>query len=172
MGDPFSEKSALGSLISIQHREKIERFIEGAKQEGSRILAGGKRPSLPAPFSNGAFFEPTVIDNLPPDSRVTQEEIFGPVVSLYRFRTDDEALAMANLVRYGLSASVWTTNLKRAHTVSQKLQAGTVWVNTWNVRDLRVPFGGVKESGVGREGGHYSLDFFSNLKNICIQLGE
>lgn len=172
VGDPSREQTGMGALISAQHRDKVESYIQLAQTEGGRILSGGKRPSLEKPFDDGYFLEPTVIAGLPADCRTATEEIFGPVVTLHPFESEDEAVRLANGVAYGLSASVWTRDLQRAHRVSDRLQCGMVWVNTWLLRDLRVPFGGVKASGVGREGGRFSLEFFSESKNICIYLGK
>ena len=139
-----------------------------AVAEGGTVVHGGVRPSLPAPFCDGAFFQPTIILGLESTARAATEEIFGPVVTIHPFDTDDEAVALANEVVYGLSASVWTRDLARAHRLGEQLDAGTIWVNTWLKRDLRVPFGGTKQSGVGREGGRYSLEFFSDATTICI----
>jgi aminomuconate-semialdehyde/2-hydroxymuconate-6-semialdehyde dehydrogenase len=170
VGDPSDPKSDLGALVSLAHREKVERYLELAREEGGTIVAGGGRPRLEAPFDGGAFLEPTVITGLAPGCRTATEEIFGPVVTIHPFDTEEEAVAIANGVRYGLSATVWTRDLRRAHVVSGRLDVGMVWVNTWLLRDLRVPFGGVKESGYGREGGRHSLEFFSESRNICIKL--
>lgn len=170
IGDPSSEDTQIGALNSLAHRDKVLGYIKLAETEGGHFLTGGSVPSLPAPFDRGAFLEPTVIDGLPIDSRTATEEIFGPVVTLHPFDTEEEAIQMANCTRYGLSASVWTQDLSRAHRVSERLDVGMVWVNTWLLRDLRVPFGGVKESGVGREGGRWSMEFFSENKNICIKV--
>ncbi len=170
VGDPRAEESDLGSLVSQAHREKVEGYLDLARAEGGEVLCGGERPDLPAPFDRGAFVTPAVVTGLTPECRTAQEEIFGPVVSVHPFADEAAALAIANGVRYGLSASVWTRDLSRAHRVSAALECGLVWVNTWLLRDLRVPFGGVKESGVGREGGRYSLEFFSESKNVCVQL--
>ena len=170
VGDPTDPRTELGALISQDHRDKVERYVAQAVEEGGTVLCGGKRPRLPAPHDAGAFFEPTVIDGLASTCRAATEEIFGPVVTLHPFRTEAEAVSMANEVRYGLAASVWTTNLSRAHRVSAAVETGMVWVNTWLMRDLRVPFGGVKDSGVGREGGDHSLEFFSESRNVCIAL--
>lgn len=170
IGDPSSPNTTFGSLTSHAHREKVERYVQLAVEEGGTIVTGGRRPELPAPFDAGAFLSPTVITGLSPGCRTASEEIFGPVVTVHPFETDAEAVAHANAVRYGLAASVWTRDLKRAHRVAAALQTGMVWVNCWLKRDLRVPFGGVKDSGVGREGGDYSLSFYTSDKNVCIQL--
>jgi aminomuconate-semialdehyde/2-hydroxymuconate-6-semialdehyde dehydrogenase len=169
-GDPQDEATNFGALISQAHRDKIESYAELARAEGGQVLCGGQRPELGGDLAAGAFFEPTVVGGLEPDSRCATEEIFGPVVTLHSFETEAEALAIANGVRYGLASSVWTTDLSRAHRVAERIESGMVWVNTWLLRDLRVPFGGMKESGVGREGGRHSLEFFSESRNICIQL--
>jgi aminomuconate-semialdehyde/2-hydroxymuconate-6-semialdehyde dehydrogenase len=169
-GNPQDPQTNFGALISPGHRDKVESYAELALEEGGRILCGGKRPQLSSEFAEGAFFEPTVVDGLAVDSRCSTEEIFGPVVTLHPFDDEAQALEIANGVRYGLAASVWTRDLSRAHRVSEQLESGMVWVNTWLLRDLRVPFGGMKDSGVGREGGRHSLEFFSESRNICIQL--
>ncbi|MCA8924767.1 MAG: aldehyde dehydrogenase [Planctomycetes bacterium] len=170
VGPPDAIDTQLGSLISQAHREKVEGYIALAREEGGTVLTGGARPTLPPPYDQGAFLLPTVIEGLDPGCRTVQEEIFGPVVTVHPFRDEAEALALANGVQYGLSASVWTGDLSRAHRVSAELETGMVWVNTWLLRDLRVPFGGIKNSGVGREGGRHSLEFFSEARNVCIQL--
>jgi aminomuconate-semialdehyde/2-hydroxymuconate-6-semialdehyde dehydrogenase len=154
----------------LAHRDKVAGYVALAQEEGGTLLTGGTVPDLPAPLNEGAFLRPTVVDGLSIDSRTATEEIFGPVVTLHPFDSEDEAIAMANNTRYGLSASVWTQDLGRAHRVSDALEVGMVWVNTWLMRDLRVPFGGVKESGVGREGGRWSLEFYSENKNTCIKV--
>jgi aminomuconate-semialdehyde/2-hydroxymuconate-6-semialdehyde dehydrogenase len=170
VGDPADPKTEVGALISLGHRDKVESYIQLAKQEGGTIACGGVRPELPGKLSAGAFLQPTIITGLDAACRTSTEEIFGPVVTVHRFKNEAEALAMANGVKYGLCASVWTSNLARAHRLSAALETGMVWVNTWLLRDLRVPFGGMKESGVGREGGRYSLEFFSESRNVCIKL--
>jgi len=169
VGDPSHSDTDVGALISRAHRDKVASYISLAREEGGRVLCGGDSPVLAPPFEHGFFLNPTVIDGLPIDCRTATEEIFGPVVTVHPFRDEQHALEMANGVQYGLAASVWTNDLKRAHRLSQALETGMVWVNTWLQRDLRVPFGGVKESGVGREGGRWSFDFFSEARNICIR---
>ncbi len=170
LGDPSDPGTELGSLISAAHREKVEHYVALARAEGGTIVTGGSRPAMQGSLAGGAFYRPTVITGLPIDSRVAQEEIFGPVVTVHPFDTEEEAVALANGVPYGLAASVWTRDLTRAHRVAGALDVGMVWVNTWLKRDLRVPFGGVKASGVGREGGAHSLAFYTHDKNVCIAL--
>jgi aminomuconate-semialdehyde/2-hydroxymuconate-6-semialdehyde dehydrogenase len=171
IGDPQDASTDVGALISEPHRRKVEGYVALAKEEGGRILVGGERPgSLPARVKDGYFLEPTVIVGLDCQKRVMQEEIFGPVVTVTPFDSPEEAIAFANGTRYGLSASVWTRDLQKAHRVAAAIDSGTVWVNTWLLRDLRVPFGGMKESGVGREGGFDSLEFFTEAKNVCVKL--
>jgi aminomuconate-semialdehyde/2-hydroxymuconate-6-semialdehyde dehydrogenase len=170
IGDPSDPETQVGSLSSLAHRDKVEGYLALAQEEGGRIRCGGKRPTLPPPFDQGAFLEPAVVTGLGPACRTVQEEIFGPVVTTHSFKTEEEAVVLANSVRFGLAASVWTKDLGRAHRVSAALETGMVWVNTWLLRDLRVPFGGMKDSGVGREGGRYSLEFFSESRNVCIKL--
>jgi len=154
-----------GALISAAHLEKVLRYIDLAKEEGGTIVAGGNRIDR-----KGYFVEPTVITGLGTECRVLQEEIFGPVVTITPFRDESEAIAFANSTRYGLSSSVWTRDLSRAHRVAAAIESGTVWINCWLLRDLRVPFGGMKESGVGREGGFESLNFFTEAKNVCVKI--
>jgi aminomuconate-semialdehyde/2-hydroxymuconate-6-semialdehyde dehydrogenase len=170
IGDPLDEATNLGAVVSQPHMEKILSYIELAKNEGGTILTGGSRVSLEGRCSNGFFIEPTIIEGLAHDCRTNQEEIFGPVISLMPFDTESEVIGYANSVRYGLSATVWTENLSRAHRVSAALDSGIVWVNCWLLRDLRTPFGGVKDSGMGREGGFEALKFFTEEKNICIRI--
>jgi aminomuconate-semialdehyde/2-hydroxymuconate-6-semialdehyde dehydrogenase len=154
-----------GALISAAHLQKVLGYIDLAKEEGGTIVAGGRRVDR-----KGYFVEPTVITGLGTNCRVLQEEIFGPVVTITPFRDEAEAIAFANSTRYGLSSSVWTRDLSRAHRVAAAIESGTVWINCWLLRDLRVPFGGMKESGMGREGGADSLDFFTEPKNVCLKL--
>lgn len=169
-GDPSDPATTFGSLVSPAHRAKVEGYVELARSEGGTLATGGRRPMLAAPHDQGAFFEATVVTGLPHDARTSTEEIFGPVATVHPFDTEAEAVAIANEVRYGLAGSVWTNDLRRAHRVAGAMEAGMIWVNTWLKRDLRVPFGGVKDSGVGREGGRHSLEFFSESKNICVAL--
>ena len=166
---PEDPKANLGAVVSEPHMEKILSYIELAKQEGGNVLTGGKRKILDAPHDKGYFIEPTVIEGLPFDCRTNQEEIFGPVVTITPFETEKEALLMANSTQYGLAGTIWTSDLKRGHRVADQLQSGIVWINSWLVRDLRTPFGGVKASGVGREGGWEALRFFTEAKNIFIK---
>lgn len=170
VGDPEQKETQMGPLVSKEHKEKVESYIKLAVAEGGRIAFGGTTPELPPPFDKGYFLEPTVVVGLPATCRVNQEEIFGPFVSIIPFRTEEEAIAMANGVEYGLSASVWTRDVSRAHRVAQALHVGTAWVNSWMVRDLAMPFGGMKHSGLGREGGDHSLSFFTETKTVSIKL--
>jgi aminomuconate-semialdehyde/2-hydroxymuconate-6-semialdehyde dehydrogenase len=168
--DPSDPTTKVGALISAAHREKVEGYLKLAVEEGGTIRCGGTRPELSGGLAEGFFLEPAVITGLSVSCRTATEEIFGPVVTIHPFDSEDAAVAMANSTRYGLAASVWTTDLDRAHRVAKALESGLVWVNTWLLRDLRVPFGGVKESGVGREGGRWSLEFFSEAKTITLKL--
>jgi aminomuconate-semialdehyde/2-hydroxymuconate-6-semialdehyde dehydrogenase len=169
IGDPQNEDTDIGSVISISHLEKVESYVELALQEGGKILTGGNRPILDGSNANGAFLSPTVISGLDINSRTATEEIFGPVVTLHTFKDDAEAVEMANNTDYGLAGSVWTKNSERGKEFSKLIETGIMWVNTWLHRDLRTPFGGVKNSGVGREGGQWSLSFFSEMTNICVK---
>ncbi|MBW3563344.1 MAG: aldehyde dehydrogenase [Acidobacteria bacterium] len=171
VGDPLDDATDVGALISREHLDKVLGYVELAREEGGEIVSGGKRPgSLPPRIANGWFLEPTIITGLGSECRTFQEEIFGPVVTVTPFDDEDEAVRLANDVRYGLSASVWTSNLGRAHRVAARIDSGTVWVNTWLLRDLRTAFGGMKASGVGREGGRWSLEFFTEPKTVCVKL--
>jgi aminomuconate-semialdehyde/2-hydroxymuconate-6-semialdehyde dehydrogenase len=170
VGDPLEESTSIGALVSESHMNKVLSYIELAKQEGGKVLTGGRRVATAGRCADGYFVEPTVITGLNQTCRTNQEEIFGPVVTIMPFETEEEAVALANGTIYGLSATVWTENLKRAHRVSHQLKSGIVWVNCWLFRDLRTPFGGMKQSGVGREGGWEALRFFTEAKNICIKL--
>lgn len=170
IGDPQKKENFLGAVVSATHLNKILSFVEDAKAEGASALIGGEALQLSGEFEKGCFMSPTILVGADPKSKVMQEEIFGPVVCIHPFQTEEDVIALSNDVSFGLSASIWTKNLGRAHRVAQALQVGTVWINTWMKRDLRVPFGGTKYSGIGREGGVHSLDFYSQAKNICVQL--
>lgn len=170
VGDPENDDTNLGALVSEAHLNKVLSYIELAKEEGGKILAGGEKVMVKGRCEGGYFVLPTVIEGLDNKCRTNQEEIFGPVVTLMPFDNENEVIELANSTPYGLSASIWTENLKRAHTVSQKIKCGIIWVNCWLLRDLRTPFGGMKQSGVGREGGLEALRFFSEPRNICIKL--
>jgi aminomuconate-semialdehyde/2-hydroxymuconate-6-semialdehyde dehydrogenase len=169
VGDPQEENTNVGAVVSLPHQEKILSYIQLAEEEGGVVLQGGKKVNLEGRCAQGYFVEPTVIEGLAYNCRTNQEEIFGPVVTLTPFETEEEALQMANSVKYGLAASVWTNDLKRAHRVADKIESGIVWINSWMVRDLRTPFGGVKQSGVGREGGWEALRFFTEAKNVFVK---
>ena len=170
VGDPRENGHDLGALVSEGHRDKVLGYIKLAQEEGGTVLAGGEAVQVPGRCADGYFVAPTIIEGLGPKCRTNQEEIFGPVVTLQSFATEEEALALANDTPYGLAAVVWSQNLKRAHRVAGKIHSGIVWVNCWMLRDLRTPFGGVKQSGVGREGGWEALKFFTEAKNVCIKL--
>lgn len=170
VGDPMDAATQQGPLVSQAHFDKVMRCIDLAREEGATILCGGERIAPVGRCENGWFIAPTVIEGLGPDCRTNTEEIFGPVVTLQAFDDEADALRLANATDYGLSASVWTTNLSRAHRVAANLGAGIVWINTWMQRDLRTPFGGVKQSGLGREGGFDAMRFFTEPKNICIKV--
>ncbi len=170
VGDPSDEKSDLGAVVSQQHMEKVLDYIALAKQEGGTVLHGGERVQLSDQLKDGWYIQPTVIEGLGPQCRTNQEEIFGPVVTIQPFDREEEALALANATDYGLASVIWSNDIKRCHRVARALHAGIVWVNCWMVRDLRTPFGGMKQSGVGREGGQEVLRFFTEAKNVCIRL--
>lgn len=169
IGDPQESDTRIGALVSQSHYEKILYYIELAKNEGGTILTGGNAVKVEGRCENGWFVEPTIIEGLAFDCKTNQEEIFGPVVTITPFDTEDEVLMYANSTEYGLASTVWTENISKANRVASELQSGIVWVNCWLLRDLRTPFGGVKSSGVGREGGFYALDFFTEKKNVCIK---
>jgi aminomuconate-semialdehyde/2-hydroxymuconate-6-semialdehyde dehydrogenase len=170
VGDPLDEKTRIGALVSEAHMNKVLGYIELAKKEGGEILCGGNRITVSGRCAQGYFVEPTVIVGLDQLCRTNQEEIFGPVVTITPFNSEDEAIAFANSNAYGLSATIWTENVKRAHRVAHAVKSGIIWVNCWLLRDLRTPFGGMKQSGVGREGGWEAMRFFTEAKNICIKL--
>lgn len=168
--NPSDDTSRLGAIVSKEHMQKILSYIDLAKTEGGTILCGGEQVHLEAENKGGWFMEPTIIEGLSIDCRTNQEEIFGPVVTLTPFDTEDEVIGYANATQFGLASIIWTENLKRAHRVANRLHSGIVWINCWLLRDLRTPFGGVKSSGVGREGGFEALRFFTEAKNICLKL--
>lgn len=170
VGDPLEGSTRVGALVSEGHMNKVLSYIELAQQEGGKIVAGGKRVRVEGRCAEGYFVAPTVVTGLDHTCRTNQEEIFGPVVTIMPFDTEAQAIEFANSTPYGLAATVWTENLKRAHRVAAQIKSGIVWVNCWLLRDLRTPFGGMKQSGVGREGGWEALRFFTEAKNICIKL--
>ena len=169
-GDPLNDENRMGAIVSNPHMEKVLSYIELAKQEGGKILCGGNRIFPEGKNKNGFFIEPTVIEGLSNDCRTNQEEIFGPVATLIPFETEEEVLQLANSTPYGLAGTIWTENITRAHRLAARLNIGIVWINCWLLRDLRTPFGGMKNSGVGREGGFEALKFFTEEKNVCIKL--
>lgn len=169
VGVPYDSESKVGALVSKAHMEKVLSYIELAKEEGGKILAGGNQLQMEGEYRNGWYVEPTIIESLSYNCRTNKEEIFGPVVSIMPFDEEEEVLKMANSTQYGLSATVWTGDVRRATKFSSELHVGIVWVNCWLIRDLRTPFGGMKNSGVGREGGFQVLDFFTEQQNICIR---
>ena len=169
IGDPKDEKTNIGAVVSEAHMHKILSKIKEAKKLGGKILIGGNREFLKGELKNGYYVQPTVIENLPYNCSINQEEIFGPVVSLIPFDSEKEVIEMANSTVYGLSASIFTENITKGHRVASKIDAGVIWINTWLLRDLRIPFGGMKQSGLGREGGFKSLEFFTEPKNVCVK---
>jgi 5-carboxymethyl-2-hydroxymuconic-semialdehyde dehydrogenase len=167
VGDPHDPATEVGALVHPEHYEKVLSYVEIGKREG-RLVAGGGRP---AGLAEGNYIAPTVFADVAPEARIFQEEIFGPVVAITPFDTDEQALELANGVRYGLAAYLWTRDLERAHSFAQNVEAGMVWLNSHNVRDLRTPFGGVKASGLGHEGGYRSIDFYTDQQAVHITLG-
>jgi len=170
VGDPLLAETKTGAVVSESHMNKILSYIDLAKQEGGTVLCGGKRVVVEGRCAEGYFVEPTVIVGLGPECRTNREEIFGPVVTIQKFHSEEHALQLANAIEYGWAASLWTCDVTRAHRFSAQLESGIVWVNTWLLRDLRTPFGGVKHSGVGREGGWEALRFFTEPQNVCIEI--
>jgi aminomuconate-semialdehyde/2-hydroxymuconate-6-semialdehyde dehydrogenase len=170
VGSPLEKTTDLGPLISQQHREKVLAYYLLAREAGAEVVTGGGIPQFGGTLDKGSYVQPTIYTGLPESARCVKEEIFGPVCHVAPFDTDEEAISMANDTKYGLAASIWTTNLKRGHRVAQQMNVGITWVNCWFLRDLRTPFGGAGLSGVGREGGMHSLNFYSELNNICIRL--
>ncbi len=169
-GWPMEQDTTLGPLISAEHREKVMGYYHLAREEGATVITGGSIPEFGDARDKGFYVQPTIYTGLAESARCVKEEIFGPVCHITPFDSEDEAVAMANDTKYGLAASVWTTNLKRGHTIAQQMNVGITWVNCWFLRDLRTPFGGVGLSGIGREGGIHSLNFYSELNNICVRL--
>lgn len=172
LGDPMDKTTEQGALVSREHMEKVLSYIKLAQDEGGTVLTGGHQVQLEGRCKNGFFVKPTIIEGLSGQCRTNQEEIFGPVVTLTPFDSEEEAVQLANGTRYGLAATLWSNNVKRCHRVASQLEHGIVWVNTWMLRDLRTPFGGTKNSGVGREGGVDALRFFTESKNVCVYHGE
>jgi aminomuconate-semialdehyde/2-hydroxymuconate-6-semialdehyde dehydrogenase len=170
LGNPSDPATTTGPLISAQHRDKVLRYYRMAEEYGAKTLVGGGIPSMTPPLNAGSWIEPTLWTGLSNVDRPMREEIFGPVAALVPFDTEDEAVALANDTHYGMASSVWTSDLSRGHRVAQRMRVGLSWVNTWFLRDLRSPFGGVGLSGIGREGGNFSLDFYSELTNVCVAL--
>ena len=170
VGDPFDAETNSGAVVSQAHQENILSYIRLAEEEGGRIVTGGNAVQPEGRCQNGYFVEPTIIEGLSPTCRTNQEEIFGPVITLIPFSTEEEALQIANSTEQGLSASIWTQDLTKAHRVAHHVEAGIIWINCWLLRDLRTPFGGMKSSGIGREGGKEALKFFTEPKNVCVKL--
>jgi len=170
IGNPLAEDTQQGAVVSKLHFDKVLGCIALAKEEGGNILLGGEAVALDGENKDGLFIAPTIIEGLGPNCRTNQEEIFGPVVTIQAFETEEEALLLSNATEYGLACSIWTQDVSRAHRVANKIESGIVWVNCWLLRDLRTPFGGMKNSGVGREGGWNALNFFTEQKNVCVQL--
>lgn len=170
LGEPTDECTNLGPLISEQHRNKVISFYAQAAEAGANIVTGGGIPEMPEALQGGYWVEPTIWTGLPDDAVVVTDEIFGPCCHISPFDDEDEVIARANNSPYGLASAVWTENVTRAHRVAAQIESGICWVNSWFLRDLRTPFGGMKQSGIGREGGHYSLEFYTELKNICVKL--
>ncbi len=169
-GWPKDEKTDFGPLISSGHREKVLSYYQLAKEEGATVVTGGSVPEFGDARADGFYVEPTIYTGLPESARCVKEEIFGPVCNVAPFDTEEEAVALANDTKYGLAASIWTNDLKRGHRVAQQMNVGITWVNCWFLRDLRTPFGGAGLSGIGREGGMHSLNFYSELNNVCVRL--
>jgi len=169
VGDPRDHDTNVGAVVSEAHFNKVMHYINLAKEEGGEVLVGGNQVKLKGRCENGWFIHPTIIEGLPINCRTNQEEIFGPVVTIQPFETEEEALELANQTEFGLAATIWTQDISKAHRVAEKIDAGIVWVNCWMKRDLRTPFGGMKNSGLGREGGLEALRFFTEAKNVCVK---
>jgi len=169
IGDPLEDGTEYGPLISGAHRERVHSFVADALANGAKVLAGGKVPAQP---ERGFYYLPTLLDGVDAKSRAVSEEVFGPVLTVERFDSEEEAIASANATRFGLAAYVWTSNVDRALRVSERIKTGMVWVNSFFLRDLRVPFGGAKMSGLGRQGGRFSMEFWTEPKLVCLAYGE
>ena len=170
IGPPDDEKANFGPLVSLKHREKVLSYYQKAVEDGATVITGGGVPEMPQEYAGGAWVQPTIWTGLPDDSAVVTDEIFGPCCHIRPFDTEEEAIELANSLPYGLASAIWTKNVSRAHRVAGKVEAGIIWVNSWFLRDLRTPFGGSKQSGIGREGGVHSLEFYTEMKNVCIKL--
>ena len=170
VGNPLDKDTKVGAIVSQMHYDKVLSYLQLAKEEGGNILTGGEAIHLEGDLKNGWYIAPTIIENLQFDCRTNTEEIFGPVVTITPFDTEEEALQMANCTEYGLASVIWTQDITRAHNMAAQIQSGIVWINCWLLRDLRTPFGGVKQSGVGREGGWEAMKFFTEPKNVCVKL--
>jgi aminomuconate-semialdehyde/2-hydroxymuconate-6-semialdehyde dehydrogenase len=170
LGRPEDPATNMGPLISAEHRAKVMSYYQLAREEGATVVTGGGIPEMPADLAGGSWIQPTIWTGLPETARVIKEEIFGPCCHIAPFDSEEEVLAKANDNDYGLACAIWTRDLSRAHRVAQRMEVGLSWVNSWFLRDLRTPFGGAKQSGIGREGGVHSLEFYTELKNVCIKL--
>ena len=169
-GDPFAEKTSMGPLISSVHRDKVLSYYRRASELGGNVIVGGGAPEMPAPWQHGYWIEPTLWTGLDETSPIVKEEIFGPCCHIRPFDDIDEVVNLANDTEYGLAATLWTQDVKKANRVGTRIDCGITWVNCWFLRDLRTPFGGAKKSGIGREGGEYSLEFYTELQNICLKV--
>jgi aminomuconate-semialdehyde/2-hydroxymuconate-6-semialdehyde dehydrogenase len=167
---PDDPATNMGPLVSKKHQEKVLSYFKVAVDEGATVVTGGGVPAMPGELADGCWVQPTIWTGLPETARVIKEEIFGPVCHIAPFDSEEEVLVKANDNKYGLSCAIWTQNVSKAHRVAQKMEVGIAWVNSWFLRDLRTPFGGAKQSGIGREGGVHSLEFYTELKNVCIKL--
>ncbi len=170
LGDPHDTATTLGPLISLEHRQKVLSYYERARADGATLITGGGIPDMASPYTRGAWVEPTIWTGLSEDSPVVREEIFGPCCHVRPFDSEEEAVRLANDTPYGLATSIWTQNAARAHRVAAQITVGITWINCWFLRDLRTPFGGAKQSGIGREGGVHSLEFYTELRNVCLKL--
>ncbi|VVE04412.1 betaine-aldehyde dehydrogenase [Pandoraea horticolens] len=170
LGDPYAQGTNFGPLVSQVHREKVLSYYAKAREEGATVVTGGGVPDMPASMKDGAWVQPTIWTGLPETASVIREEIFGPCCHIAPFDTEEEVIAMANATPYGLAATVWTSDVSRAHRMGAALEVGVCWINAWFLRDLRTAFGGAKQSGIGREGGVHSLEFYTELRNVCVKL--